>query len=238
MAREHEAREPEREEGGVLYDGVHVRVREEVLQPGGVVRFLAGAPVEVEAHTVERLLVGAPLERQRRGHGGAGGGEAPEHGDVLERDGGLAPGEDEGVCAGGPEGGEVEDGGGVPLEPVGGGEDGVEDPEFPPEALVDRAQLGDPEVPVARGAEPAPEGDAELGGGGGGGRRRRAERGRARDAGERGEHVGQAALPGAAVRVHVHGELLDEKELVRGGHGDGDAGGAPYKIPFSLFVGV
>lgn len=45
VAREHEAREPEREEGSVLYDGVHVRVREEVLNPGGVVRLLAGAPI-------------------------------------------------------------------------------------------------------------------------------------------------------------------------------------------------
>lgn len=41
--------------------------------------------------------------------------------------------------------------------------------------------------------------------------------------------MGQAALPGAAVRLHVHRELLDEKELVGGGHGgdDGDAGGVP-----------
>ena len=139
MAWEHEAREPERKEGGVLDDGVHVRVREEVLHPGGMVRLLAGAPVEVEAHPVERRLVRAPLVRQRRGHGGAVGGEAPEHGDVLERDGGLAPGEDEGAGGGGPEGGEVEHGGGVPLDPVGGSEDGVEDPKFPPEALVDRA---------------------------------------------------------------------------------------------------
>lgn len=85
---------------------------------------------------------------------------------------------------------------------------------------------------MARGAEPAPEGDAKLGGGGGGGRGRWAERGRARGTVEREEDVGQAALRSAAVRVHVHRELLDEKELV-GGHGDcdcdcdgdGDAGG-------------
>lgn len=152
MAREHEAVEPEREEAGVLYAGFHVRAREEVLQPGGVVRLLAGAPVEVETHPVERLLVGAPLVRQRRGHGGAVGGEAPEHGGVLERDGGLAPREGEGVGGRGPEGGEVEKGGGVPLEPVCGGEDGVQDPKFPPEAPVDRAQIGDPELPVTRGA--------------------------------------------------------------------------------------
>lgn len=85
---------------------------------------------------------------------------------------------------------------------------------------------------MARGAEPAPEGDAELGGGGGGGRGRRAERGRARGTVDREEDVGQAALRSAAVRVHVHGELLDKKELVVGGghgdsDGDGDAGGVP-----------
>lgn len=60
MAREHEAREPEREEGGVLEDGVVV-IGEEVLDPGGEVRLLAGAAVEAEAHPVERGLVGAPF---------------------------------------------------------------------------------------------------------------------------------------------------------------------------------
>lgn len=227
MAREHEAREPEGEEGGVLDVGVHVGVRQEVLHPGGVVRLLAGAPVEAEADPVERRLVGPPLRRQRGRHGGAVGGEPPQHGHVLEGERGLAPGEGEGAGGRGPEGGQVEHGGGVALEPVGGGEDGGGDPELLPQALVDRAQLGDPELPVARRAEPAAEGDAGLGGGGGGGRGRRAERGRARPmgAGERREEVGQAALL-AAVRAHVHRELVDEEELVAGGgHGDGGAGG-------------
>lgn len=237
MAREHEAREPERQEGGVLHDSVvRGRVREEVLDPGRVVRLLAGAPVEAEAHPVERRLVGAPLGRQRRGRGRAVDGEATEHGDVLESEGGLAPGEGEGVGVDGPEGGDVEHDGGIPLEPVGGGEDGVQDPEFSPEALVDRAELGDPELPVARRAEPSPEGDAGLGSGGGGGRGRWAEWGRgARGAAERGEEVGQAA-PLVVVVLHVHGELLDEEELVVGGHGDTRRKNPPPPSPLGGWV--
>lgn len=91
MPREDEAREPEREEGGVLDDGVGGRAGEEVADPGGVVRLLAGAAVEAEADGVERGLVGAPVARQRRRDRAAVRGEAAEEGDVEERDGGLSP---------------------------------------------------------------------------------------------------------------------------------------------------
>jgi hypothetical protein len=224
VPREDEAREPEREEGGVLDDGVGGRAGEEVADPGGVVRLLAGAAVEAEADGVERGLVGAPVARQRRQDRAAVRGEAAEEGDVEERDGGLAPREGEGAGRRRPEGGEVEDECGVPLEPVGGGDDGVEDPEVAPEAVVEGAELGDPEVPVAGAAEPSAEGDAGLGVGGGGAERRRAEGGRrGRGAGERGEEVGGAAR--AVAFGHVHGEVEDEAELVGvgvGGHCSGD----------------
>lgn len=73
MTREHEAREPEGEEGGVLEDDV-VLIGEEVLDPGREVRLLAGAAVEAKAHPIEAGLVGAPFGPERRGDRGAGGG--------------------------------------------------------------------------------------------------------------------------------------------------------------------
>jgi hypothetical protein len=157
MTREDEAREPEREEGGVLEDCVRVIVGEEVFYPGGVVRLLAGAAVEAEAHAIEGGLVRAPLGRERDRGRGAEGGEAGEEGDVLEGDSGLPPGEGEGGGGRGPEGGEMEDGGGVALEAEGGGKDGVVDAEAAPEAGVEGPELGDPVVPVAGDAEPTAE---------------------------------------------------------------------------------
>ena len=229
MAREDEAREPEREEGGVLEDGVGVVVGgEEVLDPGGVVRLLAGAAVEAEADAIERGLVGAPLGRERGRRRGADGGAAGEGGDVLECDGGLTPREGEGGGGGAPEGGEVEDGGGVALEAEGGREDGVVDAEVAPEAGVEWAELGDPVFPVAGDAEPAAEGEAVLGGSCGLRRGRRAEggrRGRGRRAVERGEEVRQA---GRWPLLHVEGSLVDQEEdvlvAVVGGHGSGGGG--------------
>ena len=58
----------------MLEDGVVV-IGEEVLDPGGEVRLLAGAAVEAEAHPVERCLVGAPLGLERRRDRRAGGRE-------------------------------------------------------------------------------------------------------------------------------------------------------------------
>lgn len=236
MAREDEAREPEREEGGVLEDGVGAVVGEEVLDPGGVVRLLAGAAVEAEAHAIEGGLVGAPLGRKRGRGRGAEDGEAGEERDVLEGDGGLPPGEGEGGGGGGPEGGEVEDGGGVALEAEGGREDGVVDAEVAPEAAVAGPELGDPVFPVAGDAEPAAEGDAVLGGSGGLGRRRRAEggrRGRWRRVVERGEEVRQA---GRSPLLHVQWDLVDEEEDVLvpvpvvGGHDGGGGGGGLHWV--------
>jgi hypothetical protein len=210
VAREDEAGEPEGEEGGVLMlGGGSMVMGEEVLDPGGVVRLLAGAAIESEAHPIEGRLVGAPLGSERGRDGGAVGGESSEEGDVLEGDGGLAPGEGEGVGAGAPEGGEVEEGGGVAAEAVGGGEDGVVDAEAAPEVGVDGAELGDPEVPVAGRAEPSAEGEAGLGGGGSLERGRRAEgmrRGRAAACVLRGENVSQVA---PVIPIHVEGELMD-----------------------------
>lgn len=240
MAREHKAREPEREEGGMLEDGVGV-IREEVLDPGGEVRLLAGAAVEAEAHPVERGLVGAPFGLERRGDGGAGGGQSGDDGDVVEGEGGLAPGEGEGGGGGGPEGGEVEDVGGVGLDPVGGGEDGVVDAEAAPERGVKRAELGDPDFPVARGAKPTAEVEAVLGGGDGLGWGRGAERGRRgrrRGAVERGQEMGEAALVGP---VHVDGELVDEDDhitvvIVGGGHDRGGGEWAAMDVRFLRWV--
>jgi hypothetical protein len=107
VAQEDKAGEPEGEEGGMLMlKGGGMVMGEEVLDLGGVVRLLAGTAIEVEARPIEGYLVGAPLGSERGWDGGAVGGESGKEGDVLEGDGGLAPGEGQGVSAGAPEGGE------------------------------------------------------------------------------------------------------------------------------------
>lgn len=116
----------------------------------------------------------------------------------------------------------MEDVGGVRLDPVGGGEDGVVDAEVAPELGVERAELGDPNFPVARGAEPAAEVEAVLGGGDGLGWGRGAEggrQGRGRGTVERGQEMGKAALIGP---VHVDGELVDEEDHIAVIIGGGD----------------
>jgi hypothetical protein len=179
------------------------------------------APIQHSPDGLEGAHHPLKLVRQRRAHEAADVGKAGERGDVLKRDGGLAPGEDEGIGGPRPERRELEQQGLVPAHPIRRREDGPQDPELPPQALVPRPKLCDPTPPETRGARPALEFRPELGcktRPGVAGQRRQ---GRGTGGVRAGEQEEGRPDEGVGAGDYFGGGFLDQRLHVAIGHGGG-----------------